>query len=206
MKKILYLMLLLCCLASAGCQKKRSGKHRKISLHIGDTTTQRLDGQKIEIKESEERAEATTTDEVETKHSKPASNTATTSGHAETKQAKQALNTSPYPMAPGSHKLNGNADGNMPIVVYIDVSSSGNISGKMAYKEILKKYGDTAGHYMYFTGYFSGNEMILSVDDEKGNHQDWTLSVSDDGSKYKLYGEAYSYTRDKYFSISVTGK
>ena len=32
------------------------------------------------------------------------------------------------------------------------------------------------------------------------------FTVEDDGSKYQLSGGAYSYTRDKTFSIKVSGK
>lgn len=116
------------------------------------------------------------------------------------------VNNSPYPIAPGSHKFDGNADGNLPIVVKLDVSSRGDVSGKMAYKSILKKYGDKEKNYMFFSGHFSGYNLILSVSDEKGNNQDWDLKVSDDGTRYKLSGSAYSYTKDKTFSISVSGK
>lgn len=98
------------------------------------------------------------------------------------------------------------ADGNLPIIVYINVDSSGNVSGKMAYKSTLKNYGDKPKNYMSMSGDFQGNDLYLDVDDEKGNHQEWQIRVSDDGKKYHLKGSAYSYTRDKTFSINVSGK
>lgn len=117
------------------------------------------------------------------------------------------LNTSPYPMAPGRHKLYGKAEGKYPIVVVIEVSRYGDVTGRMAYKSTLDKYGDDPSHYMYFkSGYFDGNRLYLSVEDDKGNLQDWDLRVTDNGSEYKLNGSAYSYTRDKTFSISINGK
>lgn len=120
--------------------------------------------------------------------------------------ATRVLNDSPYPIAPGHHLFKGKADGNLPILVYIDVDSRGNISGKMAYESTLRKYGDTPDHYMYINGSFNGNRLSLSVDDNKGNLQDWNLSVRENGMKYVLTGDAYSYTKNKTFSINVSGK
>lgn len=120
--------------------------------------------------------------------------------------APRVLNDSPYPIAPGHHSLKGKADGNLPILVYIDVDADGNISGKMAYESTLRKYGNTADRYMYLNGSFNGNMLSMTVEDNKGNQQEWNLSVREKGMKYVLTGDAYSYTRDKTFSINISGE
>ena len=167
----------------------------KVLMVVLATNKDVLDLKAPEAAEEEKLKETEATEEVKREELKP-----------EVEKVPVVLNDSPYPIAPGHHSFSGMADGNLPIVVYIDVSSSGSVSGKMAYKSTLQKYGNTAKNYMYFNGYFSGNNLSLSVDDEKGNHQEWELHVSDNGSKYQLSGSAYSYTRDKNFSIKVSGK
>lgn len=118
------------------------------------------------------------------------------------KESKPLINNSPYPIAPGSHTFSGKAEGKYPIVVYLTVSSNGSVSGKMAYKSTLKKYGNSADHYMYMNGSFSGNTLYLTVD---GGEEEWTVKASDNGSKYKLSGSAYNYKHMKSFSINVSG-
>ena len=118
------------------------------------------------------------------------------------KEAAPLINNSPYPIAPGSHTLSGKAEGKYPIVVYLNVSSSGSVSGKMAYKSTLKKYGNSSSSYMYINGYFSGNDLILDLD----GIEEWSLRVSDNGTNYKLNGTAYNHNLGKSFSVNVSGK
>ena len=115
------------------------------------------------------------------------------------------VNGSPYPIAPGRHTFNGKAEGQWPIVVYLNVSSSGSVSGKMAYKSTLKKYGDTPDHYMQLHGYFSGNTLYLNGEYSNGNREEWTLDCSNTSRAYKLDGWSYNYNKDKSFSIVVSG-
>ena len=53
---------------------------------------------------------------------------------------------------------------------YLTVSSSGSVFGRMAYKSTLKKYGNSADRYMYMNGYFSGNNLYLTLD---GGEESW---------------------------------
>ena len=116
------------------------------------------------------------------------------------------LNDSPYAIAPGKHTFNGKAEGKYPIVVYLTVSGNGSVSGKMAYKSTLSKYGNKESSYMYLSGYLSGNSLTMSCTSTSGSSEDWDIRVSDDGKKYKLNGMAYNYSHGKSFSISVSGK
>lgn len=125
----------------------------------------------------------------------------------ETKDGKKRLqNHSPYPIAPGNHKFTGKAEGKYPIVVYINVSSNGDVTGKMAYESTLKKYGDSSKHYIQLDGYFSGKSLHLAAEVDNGNSEDWDLTCSDNGYTYRLKGWAYNYGRDKGFSIDVKGE
>lgn len=125
----------------------------------------------------------------------------------EKKEKKRRIeNYSPYPIAPGNHKFNGKAEGQWPIVVYLTVSKDGDVWGKMAYKSTLKKYGDTYDHYLPLDGYFSGRSLHLTGEYAKGGVEEWDLDCSDNGSTYRLKGWAYSYNKEKYFSIDVKGE
>lgn len=141
------------------------------------------------------------------KDDKPAAKEPAEEKAVEKKEAAPAkpLNTSPYAIAPGSHTFNGTAQGKYPIVVYLTVADGGSVSGKMAYKSMLKR-GGGADSYMYFNGYLSGNNLSVTLSDTQGNSEDWNLKVSDNGSAYKLSGSAYNYTSGKNFSINVSGK
>ena len=120
-------------------------------------------------------------------------------------EKSKIVNNSPYPIAPGSHKFKGKAEGKWPIVVYLKVSRDGDVSGKMAYESTLKKYGDTPDHYMQLYGYFSGRSLHLSGEYSNGNTEEWDLDCSDNGYTYKLKGWSYNYNRDKEFTIDVKG-
>ena len=200
--------------ALLGCNSKpnmnQEDKEEKYeSTSQGGAVSEDTDGTRIEIPGVTTGSIETKTDKDETKAIQPREKRAEKPEKPEKPaiEPRGVLNDSPYPIAPGHHKFTGKAEGQYPIVVYIDVTSGGNVSGKMAYKSTLEKYGDTDDHYMYFTGArFSGRELYLSVDDNKGNHQEWELHVSDNGNAYKLRGSAYSYTKDKTFSIDVSGR
>lgn len=119
---------------------------------------------------------------------------------------KPVFNNSPYPIAPGSHTFNGKASGQYPIVCYVNVASDGSVSGKMGYKRILNKYGKGSDNYMYFNGYFSGNNLHVELYDNNGSDEVWDLTVSDNGSNYFLRGNAYAYHSGSSFSINLSGK
>ena len=121
-------------------------------------------------------------------------------------EKKKLDNTSPFPIAPGNHKFKGKAEGKWPIVVYLNVSRSGDVSGKMAYESTLKKYGDTSDHYMQLNGYFSGRTLHLTGEYADGNGEEWDLDCSDNGYTYRLKGWSYNYNRDKEFTIDVKGE
>lgn len=124
---------------------------------------------------------------------------------SDSKKDKKIVNNSSYPIAPGKYTFNGKAEGKYPIVVYLTVKDNGSISGKMAYKSTLKKYGDKDKNYMKLSGRFSGNSMNLDGTYDDGNTEDWDLNVSDDGKQYFLDGSAYNTKMGKTFSIRVSG-
>lgn len=92
-----------------------------------------------------------------------------------------------------------------PIIVKLDITPDGIVTGRYAYESTLRNYGDKPSSWFTLEGTASGNELIMDVSHpDYGNIERMEVTLTEEGDKATLNGVTTSYNTSRYFFVGST--
>lgn len=94
-----------------------------------------------------------------------------------------------------------------PIIVKLDITPDGEVTGKYAYVSTLKKYGDRPSSWFTLKGVASGDELVMDVSHpDHGNFERMEVTLTGEGDKASLNGVNTNYNTYQYFYVGSEKK
>lgn len=126
---------------------------------------------------------------------------------SETVSANVAEEPEPEEADPVKHYSINTIMSGYPIIVKLDITPDGEVTGKYAYVSTLKKYGDRPSSWFTLKGVASGDELVMDVSHpDHGNFERMEVTLTGEGDKASLNGVNTNYNTYQYFYVGSEKK
>lgn len=126
---------------------------------------------------------------------------------SETTSANVAEEPEPEEIDPVKHYSINTIMSGYLIIVKLDITPDGEVTGKYAYISTLKKYGDRPSSWFTLKGVASGNELVMDVSHpDHGNFERMEVTLTGEGDKASLNGVNTNYSTYQYFYVGSEKK